>query len=347
MGMHVKFPEARELIERCIRARLVPNLVGSPGLGKSALIHQIAETYNLLVIDLRLSQCDPVDLMGFPHIYQDRNKAGYVPMTTFPIEGDELPINPKTGQPYSGWLLFLDEANGAEPAVQKAAYKLILDRMVGEFKLHKNVAIVCAGNLETDGALVEEQSTAMQSRMVHMTLELDVPAWLEWARENGIDYRITSYIQWRPEELQRFDPSHEDVTFACPRTWEFASRLISGIEQLIILDKTLLSGTISEGVAREFYGFTKIFEDLPTLESIVKSPNSVPVPTEPSVCWALTGSLGQHATEKNIEPIMQFISRIPKEFQVVALREICRRNKKLKTSAPVLDWVTQNSHELF
>jgi len=41
---------------------LVPNLLGSPGCGKSALIHQIAEEFNLKVIDLRLSQCDPTDL---------------------------------------------------------------------------------------------------------------------------------------------------------------------------------------------------------------------------------------------------------------------------------------------
>lgn len=347
MGMQVKLPEAKEMIERCIRAGLVANLLGSPGGGKSAVVHQIARDYNLMVIDLRLSQCDPTDLMGFPDIDRKLNKAGYVPMNTFPIEGDELPINPATGERYSGWLLFLDEANGADRAVQKAAYKLILDKMVGIYRLHKRVAIVCAGNLETDNAMVEEMSTALQSRMVHMEMVVDVETWLEWARENGIDHRITSYIQWRPDELFRFNPDHEDHTFACPRTWGFSSDLLKGVVQLSRIDKILLGGTISEGVAREFYGFTKIYQDLPKLSEIIRSPNSIPVPTEPSICWALTGTLGQHATEDNIAPVMQFVGRLPKEFQVVALREICRHNKKLKQTKPIIDWVTVNSHELF
>ena len=346
-SMSVTLPQAREMIERCIRVKLVPNLLGSPGCGKSAVIHQIAAEYNLMVIDLRLSQCDPTDLLGFPDIDKARNKAGYVPMNTFPIEGDELPINPKTGKKYSGWLLFLDEANGADKAVEKAAYKLILDRMVGEFHLHQRVAIVCAGNLTTDNAIVEEQGTAMQSRMVHMEMRIDVPAWLKWARSNGINHRITSYIQYRPDELFRFDPDHDDYTFACPRTWDFTSKLIDGIDDLTTLDKTLLSGTISEGVAREFYGFTKIYKDLPTVTQICAAPESTPVPTEPSICWALTGSLGNHATEKNIEPMMRYVRRLPREFQVVAMREITRRHKHLKESAPVGQWVAENAHELF
>lgn len=62
---------------------------------------------------MRLAQCDPTDLLGFPTIVHDR--AGYRPMETFPIEGDEVPAG------YAGWLLFLDEFNSAPIAVQAAA----------------------------------------------------------------------------------------------------------------------------------------------------------------------------------------------------------------------------------
>ena len=110
---------------------------------RRAIVKSIAEEYNLKMIDLRLAQCDPTDLLGFPHI--DGDKARYVPMDTFPLEGDPLPINPVTGIAYSGWLLFLDEFNSADKGVQKAAYKLVLDRMTGLYHLHKNVAISAAG----------------------------------------------------------------------------------------------------------------------------------------------------------------------------------------------------------
>jgi MoxR-like ATPase len=62
MTMQIKMSEAFDCVSRTIRKQLVPMLVGSPGAGKSALIHSVAKHYNLKLIDVRLSQCDPTDL---------------------------------------------------------------------------------------------------------------------------------------------------------------------------------------------------------------------------------------------------------------------------------------------
>ncbi|MFT2129828.1 MoxR family ATPase, partial [Staphylococcus epidermidis] len=91
------------------------------------------------------------------------------------------------------WMLFLDELTSATPPVQAAAYKLILDKMVGNKKLHPACFIVGAGNLESDNAVVPPMSTALKSRMTHLILKMDVPEWLSWAMDNGIDHRITDY----------------------------------------------------------------------------------------------------------------------------------------------------------
>lgn len=64
----INIKQARDAIIRIMKAKLTPMLSGSPGLGKSMLIHSIAEEFNLKVIDVRLAQCDPTDLSGFPHI---------------------------------------------------------------------------------------------------------------------------------------------------------------------------------------------------------------------------------------------------------------------------------------
>lgn len=322
-----------------IRAKLVPMLVGSPGCGKSQIIYKIAEDYNLKVIDLRLSQCDPTDLAGFPTI--QGNRADYVPMQHFPIEGDRLP------EGYSGWLLFLDEATSAPPAIQAAAYKLILDRMVGSHHLHKKVAIVCAGNLETDNAIVQPMSTALQSRLVHLELVVDAQEWTNWAAENGIDHRISDYIKFKPGQLFTFSPDHTDKTYACPRTWEFANRVLQVTEDGDAQRLPMLAGTLSEGVAREFITYMKIYNDLPKLEQIVASPASVAVPSEPSILFALTGSLAHNATQDNFSQLMKFIQRLPVEFQVVTMRETVRRNKALLSHLAIQKWVSDSAASLF
>ena len=327
------------MLAQFIKARLVPMVEGSPGIGKSQIVHQIAQEYGLKVIDLRLSQCDPTDLMGFPSI--QLNRSGYLPMDTFPIEGDEIPKG------YNGWLLFLDEFNSAPPATQAAAYKLVLDRMVGKYHLHKNVAIVCAGNKETDNAIVQPMSTAMQSRLVHLELTIDAREWVEWAARNDVDYRITSYINFKPGNLYTFHPDHTDKTYASPRTWEFANRLLKVVDTSDAHFLAMLAGTLSEGVAREFLGFCKIQQNLPTLKTLLADPETVPVPVEPSILFALCGSLSHNADKDSLSKLMLFIQRLPMEFQVVCIRELTHRKPELQAHVALQGWIIKNAAELF
>lgn len=330
----VKPSVAVSYIKEVLKARLVPMLHGSPGLGKSAIISQIANEFDLELIDLRLSQCDPTDLSGFPTT-NDKGKSYYAPMDTFPIEGDKLPAGK------NGWLLFLDEFNSASIAVQKASYKLTLDKMVGQFKLHKNVAIVCAGNLDTDGALVDQMSTANQSRLVHIKLEPSTKDWIEWAQSSDIDYRITSYINFRPSCLQMFDPDHSDMTFACPRTWEFASNLISLWDEIKPDYVNLLSGVLSEGVAREFYQFTKVFKQLPDIRKIIDNPNNAQVPDEPSTLYAMSAVIADNTEKNNVSKLLTYVDRLPKEFQIITIREMSRRCPFVETNELFIKKITE------
>lgn len=343
--MQVKISQAIPMVEAFIQQKIVPLIVGSPGIGKSQIVYQIAKKYNLKVIDLRLAQCDPTDLAGFPKLIGD-NKAGYAPMEYFPIEGDQLPKTPD-GHCYDGWLLFLDELTSAVPALQAAAYKLILDRMVGNHRLHKNVAIVAAGNLETDNAIVQAMSTALQSRLAHIELVVDLDEWVNWAGVQKIDHRIPAYVKFKPEMLHAFKPDHTDHTYACPRTWEFANRVLKQTRDDDSIRLPMLAGVLSEGVAREFLGFIKIYKELPTIAQIEANPDGVPVSEEPSILWALAGSLSSKVTDSNIAKLLKYVKRIPAEFQVFTLRQTVRRNEHMLDHPAVKEWVVDSAIELF
>ena len=58
----VKISEAIQSVILAIKAKKVPMIHGSPAIGKSSIVYQIAEQFNLFVIDMRLAQCDPTDL---------------------------------------------------------------------------------------------------------------------------------------------------------------------------------------------------------------------------------------------------------------------------------------------
>ncbi|UWJ04360.1 hypothetical protein [Escherichia phage vB_EcoS_Uz-1] len=164
--------QARNFIIRALKAGNVPFLTSSPGMGKSAIIRSIAEEFGMKLIDHRLSTSAPEDLSGLP--FRNGDRAEFIPFADlFPIEGDKIP------EGYNGWLLFLDEFPSARKEVIAAAYKLILDRMTGQKKLHPNVMIICAGNKATDRAIVNPLGTAMQSRVVHFEMELNFDIFVE------------------------------------------------------------------------------------------------------------------------------------------------------------------------
>ncbi len=58
---------------------------------KSPVVKRLAAHFNMKLIDIRLAQCEPSDLLGFPQIVN--GKASYVPMDTFPLEDDPLPFD--------------------------------------------------------------------------------------------------------------------------------------------------------------------------------------------------------------------------------------------------------------
>lgn len=331
--------ELKESIVDIVQVGLVPMVTSVPGAGKSDIIKSIAKEYALELIDIRLSQVDPVEMMGFP--YHNKERMSYVPPEHFPLEGlDTIPKGK------SGYLLFLDEFNSASLSTQAAAYRLVLDRQIGKYNLHKNVAIICAGNRETDNAIVNRMSTAMQSRLVHLELDIDVKAWLAWASENSIDYRVISYIQSRPEHLSQFDPNHNDKTFANPRTWSFTSKLVKGKDTNPRMLQMLI-GTISAGIAHEFNAHMSYCSELPTIDQITANPNSITIPDDPSLLYAMSHMVAAYIEDKNADKLMEYISRLPLEFGTTAIRSALKRNKELLKLPPVRSWANLVASEIF
>lgn len=295
--------------------------------------------FNLFLIDIRLGNHEPSEMSGFATVRAD--KIAYIPTELFPIEGDEIPAG------YSGWLVFMDELTSATPVMQSAAYRVILDRLVGNKKLHKNVAIMGAGNLETDGAVVFPMSSALKSRMVHLEAYVDDKEFIHTAETLlNFDYRITSYLNFRPDHVYTFDPEADDYNYAAPRTWEFVHNTLAVVKNLESAHLPLLGGTLGKGVSREFFAFCEVHDRLPKIEDILRTPLTAKVPDEPSVLYALAGAFSAHVTSANVSAFSEYVGRMPPEFQIVTVRSTIRRNKTLLKETPMKQWIVKFADEL-
>lgn len=341
----LKPSQVANFVKGVLKSRLVPYIHGSPGVGKSDIIRSVADYFNLKLIDFRLSQCDPTDLNGFPVMVNGRST--YAPNQSFPIEGDALPLK-EDGTAYDGWLLFFDELASAPHAVQAAAYKILLDRQVGDKNLHAKVMMAGAGNKETDNAVVNSMSTALQSRLIHAEMDIDVPDWQSWAAGVGIDHRISAFIDFKPNLLYTFDPEHSDLTFACPRTWAMSSALLQNFDVKTepALAKSALAGALSTGVAHEFFAFCDLFGQIPKISDIIANPQGIPVPEQNGHRYALAGSIAAHIDPQNSKELFEYLSRMSVEYQIVALRSAIRRDMQIAANPGIMQWAIKNAHLL-
>lgn len=299
-------------------ANLVPFVVSSPGIGKSSIAKQVGDSLELEFVDIRLSTMESVDINGYPDLSGER--ATFKPFDVFPLEGDKIPAGKR------GWLICLDEFASASREVQVAAYRLILDRQVGKYNLHKNVAIVCLSNKSTDRAIVNEISTAMRSRLVNLEL---VSSFEDWMQNIAIPYkydpRIIAFLNQYPSKLNDFNPEREENTYCCPRTWEFMNKILKIKKTADEKDVPLYAGIISPGVAMEFIGFTKIFKELPHIDEIVKDPENFPIPENIGHQWATVAHLEEKATKDNIGKVYAYINRFRLPIAIMGARMLQSR----------------------
>lgn len=343
---HVTLKNAEPLVEDCIDAGLVPILRGSPALGKSALCAQIARKRNLLLIDERFAGYDPTDMNGFPDLDKEKGIAKYFPLETFPLDDWELPINPETNEPYTGWLVLADELTSAVPAVQAASYKLFLDRMVGQRKLHPNAYLIAAGNLDSDNAITHEMSTALISRLINIQIVNSAKEWLDWATKNGIHSLITSFIDYKGSDFfYTFDAENPNQPFAASRTWEFASKLVYTFAKKGVSISSrvqLLAGTVGPGAAVALGAFAATWGQLPPLSEVLANPEQCRMPESPGAQYAMTGAIGDWATAENLPQLIKYFSRMRPDLQVLTFRNINNRHEELKRHPAANAWMVEN-----
>ena len=316
-------------LEEDFYAGVVPHVEGSPGIGKSSIFAQVAKKLNLFMIDHRLSTSAPEDLSGLPRFNPD-GTASFAPFADlFPLDDTPVP------EGYDGWLLFLDEMASAPKSVQAAAYKLILDRKTGQRSLNPRVVMGGASNKSTDRAITNPIGTAMQSRLSHYTLEISHKEWLmDVALANNWDRRIIAYLNRYPSKLFDFRPDHNEKTFCCPRTWEFVNKLLQSRElsaKGIDPARTYMyAGKITSGVAVDFIQFTRCFENLVSINEIVKDPASCRIPNDPAEQWANISHMCEVVSEKNFAALATYANRFSLDFKVLFFRSVLAQKPTLR-----------------
>ena len=295
--------KAKSRISHAITKKRPVFIWGPPGIGKSDIVHQIGDALDAHVIDVRLSLWEPTDIKGIPYYSAEDNKMSWAP----PVE---LPDAAMASQ-HKAIILFLDEMNSAAPAVQAAAYQLILNRRVGAYELPDNVYIVAAGNRETDKGVTYRMPAPLANRFVHLELAVSFDDWFNWAVDNKIHKDVVGFLQFAKRDLYDFDPKSPNRSFATPRSWSFVSELLEdNLDDETTTD--LVSGCVGEGLAIKFVAHRKVAASMPNPTDILEGKIKEIKSKEISAMYSLTVSLCYELKEACDKGDKKFDSKVDK-----------------------------------
>ena len=265
--LQVRPNDTNDIVLRAMKAERPIFIWGAPGIGKSELVQQIVdsgELGNAYMIDLRLALMEPTDLRGYPFRNPENNLMEWAPPADLPTQ--------ELADAHDTIVLFLDELNSAPPSVQAAAYQLVLNKRIGQYKLPTNVKIVAAGNRETDRGVTYRMPSPLTNRFRHINMEVNFEDWSIWATDNKVHQDVIGYLTYSKADLFDFDPKTSSQAFATPRSWTFVSEILNteGFDSASdFQQKAEVAGAIGEGMAIKFCEHRKIASQLPNPEDVL------------------------------------------------------------------------------
>ena len=182
---------------------------GKHGIGKSEVIHQLADQLGLELIDRRMSQMTEGDLVGLPKL--EDGVTRFIP-AEFVKAACDRPV-----------FLFLDEVNRATQEVQQGVFQLVLDRQLNGNRLHPDTRVAAAVNVGGNYQ-VTEMDPAFIDRFFVADLDPTVEDFFAHAETRpeklgGPVHRdMISFLKERPSRL---DPSEANPGSKQPsrRSW--------------------------------------------------------------------------------------------------------------------------------
>ncbi len=338
----------RIAVEKGIPFRSLPTPFywGSPGVGKSESVYQLADELSAItdkkvrVTDVRLLLFSPVDLRGVPVADSNREFTNWLKPKIFDMEDQEGCIN----------ILFLDELSAAPQSVQAAAYQICLDRKIGEHQLPDNCIVIAAGNRTTDRSISYKMPKALANRLIHFNIISDFSSWKKWALEKGVSPKVIAYLTFDSTRLC-VEPDSSDLAYPTPRSWAFVSTLLNTVDGDPEKIHSLIAGCVGNDTAIEFESFCKGILKMPSVYEIFEG-KCKDYPKAHDVLYALISALTatvynrqSTVTLQELENVCRYVSALPQDFVMVFMKDIRAidgMNLRLMKCPAFQHWISKN-----
>lgn len=267
--MNIK--EAKEEIKRSVQIYLDKNefgeytipmsrqrpifMVGAPGIGKTAIMQQIASELDIALVSYSMSHHTRQSALGLPVITEKEYEGKQFVVSEYTMSeiiAAVYNVMKRSGKKEG--ILFLDEINCVSETLAPAMLLFLQYKIFGNQQVPEGWVVVTAGNPPQYNKSVKEFDVATLDRLKRIDITEDFSVWKQYAYQRGIHASIITFLEINKQWFYSIQASVDGMQYVTARGWEDLSTAIQLYEKKgFPVDRRLIDQYITnKEISRKF-----------------------------------------------------------------------------------------------
>lgn len=248
-------------------------LMGPPGIGKTAIMEQVASELNINLVSYTITHHTRQSAIGLPSIVHRSFDGVDYAVTEYTMSEIIASVYEQIEQTgIKEGILFLDEINCVSETLAPTMLQFLQYKTFGTHKVPEGFIIVTAGNPPEYNQSVREFDIVTLDRLRRIDIEADFNAFKEYGYRAKLHGAILAYLDIRKDHFYEVHADTDRKSFVTARGWEDLSDALKTYEKLDLpIGEALMSQYLQdEEIASDFALYYELYKKYANLYQIPK-----------------------------------------------------------------------------
>ena len=237
-------------------------LVGPPGIGKTAIMEQIASELGVGLLSYSMTHHTRQSAIGLPFISHKEYGGKEYSATEYTMSEIIAAIYElMESSGVQEGILFLDEINCVSETLSPLMLQFLQYKVFGRHRVPEGWIVVTAGNPPEYNDSVREFDVVTLDRLKKIEVAPDLDVWKKYAYQAGVHPAVMTFLDIKKSYLYSVETTIDGKSFVTPRGWEDLSKMLHLFEKnsLKVDEDLIIQYLQNRKIAKEFAVYYDLF----------------------------------------------------------------------------------------
>ena len=237
-------------------------LMGPPGIGKTAIMEQIAQELGVGIVSYSMTHHTRQSALGLPFITRKTYGGKEYDVSEYTMSEIIATVHDMIAEnSVKEGILFLDEINCVSETLTPVMLQFLQYKVFGRHRVPDGWIVVTAGNPPEYNNSVRQFDIVTLDRLKRIDVEPDFDVWKEFAYKNSVHPAVITYLEIKKNDFYHVETTVDGKRFVTARGWSDLSDMVRLYEKLnIAVDEDLVSQYLQNSrIARDFAVYYDLF----------------------------------------------------------------------------------------